>query len=150
MTCTRTGWESLVIRDFFDTNVLVYAISDNEPEKQARARVLLSEAIENNSGTISAQVLGEFFTISISRRHVQPPLTPAEARLVIEQVSVLPVVALDLELVRRAVSTSQRYQISYWDGLIIAAAERSGCARVFTEDLNDGQAYHGVVAINPF
>ena len=144
------GWASLTARDFFDTNVLVYAISDNEPEKQAQARVLLTEAIENNTGTISAQVLGEFFTISISPRRVQPPLTPAEARLVIEQVSVLPVVALDLELVRRGLATCQRYQISYWDGLIVAAVERAGCARVFTEDLNDGQTYHGVVAINPF
>ncbi len=150
MICMMKGWASLTARDFFDTNVLVYAISDNEAEKQAQARVLLTEAIENNTGTISAQVLGEFFTISISPRRVQPPLTPAEARLVIEQVSVLPVVALDLELVRRAVNTSQRYQISYWDGLIIAAAERAGCARVFTEDLNNGQTYHGIVAINPF
>lgn len=150
MICMRKGWASLTTRDFFDTNVLVYAISDNEPEKQAQARVLLTAAIENNTGTISAQVLGEFFTISISPRRVQPPLTPAEARSVIEQVSVLSVVALDLELVRRAVHTSQRYQISYWDSLIIAAAERAGCARVFTEDLNSGQTYHGIVAINPF
>lgn len=66
MICMKKGWASLATRDFFDTNVLVYAISDNEPEKQARARVLLTEAIENNTGTISAQVLGEFFTISTS------------------------------------------------------------------------------------
>ena len=62
----------------------------------------------------------------------------------------MPVIAVDLLMVRHAIETSQRYAIAYWDALIIAAAERAGCTRVFTEDLNDGQTYHGVVAINPF
>ena len=137
-------------RDFFDANILVYAVDQREPEKQIRSRALLTDAIENHTGVVSAQVLGEFFTISTSPRHVQTPLTRDEAALVIEQVSVLPVVELNLTLVRRAVSTSRRYQISYWDGLIIAAAERAGCTRLITEDLNAGQSYNGVVTTNPF
>lgn len=137
-------------RDFFDANILVYAIDQSEPEKQIRSRALLTDAIENHTGVVSAQVLGEFFTISTSPRRVQTPLTRDEAALVIEQVSVLPVVELNLTLVRRAVSTSRRYQISYWDGLIIAAAERAGCTQLITEDLNAGQSYNGIVAINPF
>ncbi len=137
-------------RDFFDTNVLVCAVDRRDLEKQTRARALLTEAIENGSGVVSAQVLGEFFTISTSARRVPQPLSHSDARLIIEQVSVLPVVALDLSLVRRALDTRTRYQIAYWDALIIAAAERAGCTRLISEDLNAGQTYNGVVVVNPF
>ena len=137
-------------RDFFDTNVLVYAVDQRDPEKQARSRALLTEAIENNTGALSTQVLSEFFTVSTSRRRVPQPLSPTDARLIVEQVSVMPVIAVDLSMVRRAIDTSQRYGIAYWDGLIIAAAERAGCARLFSEDLNAGQSYNGVLAVNPF
>ena len=139
-------------RDFFDTNVLIYAIDRSEPEKQSRARALLRSAVENGTGVLSAQVLGEFFTLSISTspRHTRQPISRAEAEQVIERLSVLPVIPLDLPLVQRAVSTCQRYQISYWDALIIAAAERANCTRIFSEDLNTGQEYNGVVVFNPF
>ena len=137
-------------RDFFDTNILIYAVGADEPDKQNRARELLTAAIENDTGVISAQVLGEFFVISTSSRRVERPLTPTEARLIVEQVSVLTVVGLDLAMVRRALDTRARYQISYWDGLIIAAAERAGCTRILSEDLNAGQDYNGIVMVNPF
>ena len=137
-------------RDFFDTNVLVYAIDYRDPEKQTRARALLTDAIENNTGALSTQVLSEFFTVSTSRRRVPQPLSPADARLIVEQISVMPVIGVDLSLVRRAIDTSQRYGISYWDGLIIAAAERAGCTRLISQDLNAGQTYNGVVVVNPF
>ena len=137
-------------RDFFDTNVLVYAIDYRDPEKQTRARALLTDAIENNTGALSTQVLSEFFTVSTSRRRVPQPLSPADARLIVEQISVMPVIGVDLSLVRRAIDTSQRYGISYWDGLIIAAAERAGCTRLISQDLNAGQSYNGVMVVNPF
>ena len=142
-TATTTG-----NRDFFDANILVYAYDPRDPVKQAVAQRLLAGAIANDTGALSAQVLGEFFTVST--RRVVPPLSIGEAAHVIERVSVLPVVALDLPLVRRAVSTCQRYQISYWDALIIAAAERAGCTRIFSEDLNAGQSYNGIPLVNPF
>ena len=137
-------------KDFFDTNVLVYAVDANDLDKQNRAKTLLTDAIANNTGVISAQVLGEFFVTSTSPRRVAQPLAPADARLIIEQVSVLTVVEIDLLLVRKAIDTRARYQISYWDALIIAAAERACCTRIFSEDLNAGQLYNGVVVVNPF
>lgn len=142
-TATTTG-----SRDFFDANVLVYAHDPRDQRKQAVAQRLLADAIANDTGALSAQVLGEFF--NTATRRLPNRLSVEEAMQAIEQVSVLPVVALDLELVRRAVSACQRYQISYWDGLIIAAAERASCARLITEDLNDGQEYNGVAVFNPF
>lgn len=143
-----TGQSDTISRDFFDTNILVYGSDDSEPEKQVVARDLVEDAVENGSGVLSAQVLGEFFN-SVTRR-IRLPLSADEAELLIEKYSVMPVVALDLELVRRAVATCGQYQVSYWDALIIAAAERAGCARIISEDLNSGQSYHGVVVVNPF
>ena len=142
-TATTTG-----SRDFLDANVLVYAHDPRDPAKQAVAQRLLADAIANDTGALSAQVLGEFF--NVATRRVVPPLSIEEAAQAIERVSVLPVVALDLPLVQRAVSTCQRYQISYWDALIIAAAERADCTRIFSEDLNAGQLYHGIPLVNPF
>ena len=60
------------------------------------------------------------------------------------------VVAVDGVMVDRAIDTHRQYQISYWDGLIIAAAERAECMTLLSEDLSAGQAYHGLRVENPF
>lgn len=143
-----TGQSDTISRDFFDTNILVYASDDSEPDKQPLTIELVESAVENSSGVVSAQVLGEFFN-SVTRR-IRRPLSMDEAELLIEKYSVMSVVELDLDLVKRAVVTCGQYQVSYWDALIIAAAERAGCARIISEDLNPGQSYHGVVVVNPF
>lgn len=135
-------------REFFDTNILIYASDRSEPEKQSQARRLLKHAIENETGVVSAQVLGEFFMV-VTRR-IQEPLTIEETEQVIEQLAILSVVDIDVALVRQAIGTCRRYRISYWDALIVAAAERAGCTRILSEDLNPGQIYHNVAVVNPF
>ena len=135
-------------RDFFDTNVLVYVYDSSEPRKRAQAFELLVRAMEQESAVLSAQVLGEFF-ITVTRK-IAHPLSDDEAEEVIREVAILPVVELDLPLVQRAISTCRRYQITYWDSLIIAAAERAGCTRILSEDLNQGQSYNGILVVNPF
>lgn len=144
----RSAWGDMADREFFDTNILIYASDRSAPEKQDRARRLLKHAIENETGVVSAQVLSEFFMV-VTRR-IQEPLSIEEAEQVIEQLAILPVVELDLALVRQAIGTCRRYQISYWDSLIVAAAERAGCTRVLSEDLTPGQIYHNVAVVNPF
>ena len=135
-------------KDFFDTNVLVYAHDPRDLAKQALTQRLLTDAIANDTGVVSAQVLGEFFN-AVTRR-IPTPLTIEEAEQAVEQFGVLTVIQIDLPLVQRAVATCRRYQISYWDALIIAAAERAGCTRLISEDLNPDQTYNGVTVINPF
>ncbi|MDE0486713.1 MAG: PIN domain-containing protein [Nitrospira sp.] len=135
-------------REFFDTNILIYASDRSAPEKQSQARRLLKHAIENETGVVSAQVLSEFFMV-VTRR-IQEPLPIEEAEQVIEQLAILSVVDIDVALVRQAIGTCRRYQISYWDALIIAAAGRAGCTRILSEDLNPGQTYHNVAVVNPF
>ena len=139
---------SLTDRTFLDTNVLVYAYDRRDPVKQSKAVELLSTYIQEQTATVSAQVLGEFFN-TVTRR-IPEPLPAEEAQEAVYAISALPVVALNLALVRRAISTHRRYGISYWDALIIAAAESASCARILTEDLNPGQSYHGIVVVNPF
>lgn len=139
---------SILDRQFIDTNILVYAYDIDEPEKQARAQTLLRESIEAETGVLSAQVLGEFFTV-VTRR-IPNPLSAEEAEEVIRIVGALPVVEIDIRLVRRAISIHRRYGIAYWDSLIVAAAERGECNRILSEDLNPGQSYQDIVVVNPF
>jgi len=133
---------------FLDTNILVYAYDEHEPEKQIRAQTLLRTAIQEESAVLSVQVLGEFFVV-VTRR-IKEPLSANDAEKIIDALSILPVVEIDLTLVKRAIATKTRYRISYWDLLIVAAAERAGCSTILSEDLNHGQEYNGVLVENPF
>ncbi len=97
---------------------------------------------------ISTQVLGEFFTVVT--RKIRHPISVSDARQIIKNISVIDVQEIDLPVVERALETVDIYNISYWDSLIVAAAERARCDRIVTEDLNAGQLYHGMAAVNPF
>ena len=93
-------------------------------------------------------MLGEFFNV-VTRR-IPNPLSVEEAEEVIHRVVVLPVVELVWALVQRAIDTHKQYGITYWDSLIVAAAERAGCTRIISEDLNPGQSYYGIAVVDPF
>lgn len=93
-------------------------------------------------------MLSEFFTVVT--RHIREPLSVDEAQGLLNAFSIMPVLEVDLAMVNRAVDTHKVYGISYWDALIVAAAERGRCSKILTEDLNDGQIYHGILVANPF
>jgi predicted nucleic acid-binding protein len=139
---------SMSARVFLDTNVVVYAYDRHDPAKQARAQQILREGLEEDTAVVSAQVLGEFL-VTVTRK-IPVPLSLCEARNVVDLIGILCAVDIDRTLVKRAIETQQRYEISYWDSLIVAAAERSGCQRILSEDLQHGQSYHGVTVENPF
>jgi len=133
---------------FLDTNILVYAYDQHDPHKQKKAQELITDGIESENLVLSVQVLGEFFNV-VTRR-IPHPLTTDEAREIVSAISILPVQEIDLVMVNRAIDTRNLYPITYWDALIIAAAERAGCTSILTEDLNDGQTYHEILVRNPF
>ena len=135
-------------RTFLDTNILVYAYDQNEPKKQKIAQDILTDGIEQEHSVLSVQVLGEFF--NVVTRHIAQPMTSSEALEIIEMLSILPVQEIDATMVTRAIDTHKTYQISYWDALIVSAAERAGCTLLFSEDLSDGQTYHNILVRNPF
>ena len=132
---------------FVDTNVVVYAFDDDEPDKQARARDLLTGPAHETL-VVSTQVLAEFYVTAT--RTLARPLDPATARAAVAALSELPVVATDADLVLAGIDLSERHQLSLWDGLIVQAAVAAGCETILTEDLADGALLAGVRVQNPF
>jgi predicted nucleic acid-binding protein len=132
--------------DFIDTNVLVYAYDAGDPAKQKVARNLVRKAV---SGQVmaSTQVLAEF---AATMRRLTPPRRPQELCAMLDALGPMPVVVPDAGVVRRAVEATDRYGVTFWDGMIVAAAERGGCTRLLSEDFTAGQRYFGVTAVNPF
>lgn len=130
---------------FLDTNILIYAAlgSADEPAKYERAVELLTTRF----GT-SAQVLAEFYVNAQRRGAV--PLTADEAKEWVYRLSKKPFQSVDYKVIRAGIDHARRYQISYWDGAIIAAAERLGARVLYSEDLNHGQTYGSVRVENPF
>lgn len=134
-------------RSFVDTNVWVYAVDEADPEKQARARAALEPSADVDLVT-SAQVLGEFYVVVT--RKLANPVGGDQARAMVDRMSRLPTVPIDAGLVAAAIDGSEAWQVSYWDALILAAAEASGCSRVYSEDLGPGRTYGSVIVVNPF
>ena len=93
-------------------------------------------------------MLGEFFMVVTKK--INKPLSVSDARDIIKYMGRMKVQEIDVLIVERALDTLERYKISYWDALIIAAAERAQCKRILSEDLNAGQIYHGIEITNPF
>lgn len=133
---------------FIDTNVFVYAYDTHEPDKQRKAQTLITENILHEGTTISSQVLSEFFTVVT--RKIPEPLTPNEAQEIISDLKILNIIDIDFALVNRAIDNHSEYHLSYWDSLIVAAAERASCEKIFSEDMNAGQKYNGIIVVNPF
>jgi len=132
---------------FFDTNVLVYAAVRQDERKSATAQELIRHALEvNHDGVISVQVVTEFTNVMLNRFKMS-------AKAVDEWVSQFyPLLATEvtMDAVRNAMCIKEEYGIQYYDALIIATAEKLGCTEIVSEDLNDGQLYHGMAVVNPF
>lgn len=135
--------------DFLDTNILVYAYDRSDPEKRQIAQGLVRRAVTSSGETvISPQVLGEFASTLLHK--VSPAVRPARLLAVLDALSPIKLVDVSADTVRRAVEASAAYGIHFYDGMIVAAAERAGCARIWSEDLNAGQKYFGISVENPF
>jgi len=131
---------------FLDTNILVYAVSSTEADAPKRARAL--DLVRQSDFGLSAQVLQEFY-VTVTRK-IRKPLAPELAVALMDEYRVFPTVPTDYPLIVSAVERSLRYGISYWDGAIVAAAEVLEAKVLYTEDLNHGQHYGAVRAVNPF
>lgn len=142
------GKTSMKDKVFIDSNVLVYAHDIASPAKQKMAKEAVYEAIRSDRGAISTQVISEFY-ITITRK-IKSPLSVPEARREIELLSVLEIVEIDLTMIFSAIRFQSRWKISYWDGLILAAAEQAQCAFLLSEDMKDQENYDGIVVHNPF
>jgi predicted nucleic acid-binding protein len=133
---------------FVDTNILLYSRDASEPVKQAVASARLDALWEAHTGRLSVQVLNEIFVNAT--RKLDPGLTPEEAWDDIEALSAWDPLPLDMAVLGRAFGVQRRYGLSWWDSMIVAAAEASGCSKILSEDLADGASYFGIKVENPF
>lgn len=133
---------------FVDTNILVYTQDLAAGEKCSRAQALTSELWEVRKGVISTQVLQELYTAL--RRKLKSPMSALEAAEVLQDYAEWEVIVNNRESIFRAIELESRYKISFWDGLMLQAAERAGARTVYSEDLSHGGRYAGMLVVNPF
>ena len=119
--------------EFLDTNVLVYAYDPGDSFKQRVAQDLVRRAL---AGEIiaSTQVLAEFAATLLHK--MSPAADPKDVMAVLDALGPIRVVVPDGDIVRRAVEVRAEYGVHFYDGMIAAAAERGGCGRIWSEDLN--------------
>ena len=133
---------------FVDTNVLVYARDAAAGAKQQRASDWMAFVWRTGRGRLSVQVLQELY-VTLTRK-LRPGLTPDEARVEVRTLLAWQPVATDAGILERAWGLQDRFQLSWWDALIVASALATGSHYLLTEDLQDGQDLDGMLVVNPF
>ena len=133
--------------ELLDTNILVYAYDPRDPRKQEIARGLIRKAL-NGACVVSTQILAEFAAVLLHKQ--SPPADPVAVKKALDALSPITTIRPDSTMVRRAVEVRSTYGLHFYDGMMVAAAERAGCVRIWSEDLNSGQSYFGVQVNNPF
>jgi predicted nucleic acid-binding protein len=131
---------------FVDSNVFLYALDEADPNKQQAARKWRGELWKSRRGRVSFQVLGEIYVNAIRKW----PAAREEARAEIRDLLAWNPVITDAALLERGWKLQDRYQLSYWDALIVAAAKAAACRYLLTEDLQAEQMLDGIEVVNPF
>ena len=135
--------------DFIDSNVFVYLFDETDERKREIAGGIVKSALQFHSASISFQVVQE--TLNVLTCKLPTPMTAEDAGRFLEHVlGPLWRVSPSRALYRRALDLQARYRCSFYDSLIIAAALDSGCTRLYSEDLQDGQRIEGLTVENPF
>lgn len=132
---------------FFDSNILIYFADTRDLKKQRIADSLVKTAIENENGIISTQSLQEFYNASTKKMLCTPEKAKEYTKIF---ASSFDVQQISPDMIFNAIDISTANKISFWDSLIVSAAQDSGCVIVYSEDLNDGQIINGVKILNPF
>lgn len=133
---------------FFDTNVLVYAFDNGEPEKNAISKQLIHDFGGDGNLVLSTQVLQEFYvTLTKVGRSL---LTREEAGELVNDFAEFPLVQVDKNIISWAMKRHQSKAFSFWDALIVEAALQSGCSQLLSEDMQDGLVIGSLTIRNPF
>ena len=150
MISTQSAWIAMdgATRSFVDTNVLLYAYDASETAKQPVARETLARLWAEHGGTLSTQILQEFY--NAATRKLSPPITRSEAREIVGLYAAWPVVLLDPALIVAATQLEESHQLSFWDALVVEAARVAGADRLLTEDMQHGRVIEGIRIENPF
>ncbi len=134
---------------FIDTNIFVYAFDKDVPDKNKIANNLIKSAIIDHKGCISYQVIQEF--LNVSNKKFEVPLSISDCKKYLDSVlSPLCEIFTSVDLYHRALEIMERWQYSFYDSLILAAAIQSDCKILYSEDLQHNQNIQSITIINPF
>jgi predicted nucleic acid-binding protein len=133
-------------RYFVDSNVFLYIFDKANPTKQAQAEAWLAWLWENACGALSWQVIQEFYW-NVLRKY---RASPEEARSYVKLIREWNPPDVTMGMIERAWHWTDQAQVSFWDGLIVAAAERTRCSFLLSEDFQAGQQFDAVTILNPF
>jgi len=131
---------------FADANVILYAMTTGDAQKHSLARDWMSALWASSMGRVSWQVLCEFYVNAV--RKAGMPI--ADARRAVKSLTLWNPLEISFGLVERAWHWEDKAHVSWWDALIIAAAERAGCRWLLTEDLQHGRQFGAVHVVSPF
>jgi predicted nucleic acid-binding protein len=136
----------MAIRSFIDTNILIYAEANDDSANQRAALALLKQLNASSSGVLSTQVLKEYCNVAIKKLK----LPPAHIRAQLDLYEQFEVVQVTPAIIRAALDLHQTRSISFYDAVVRTCAHTAGCAVLYSEDMNAGQAIDGVQIVNPF
>jgi predicted nucleic acid-binding protein len=133
---------------FVDANILIYAEDTRDGGKHALARQWLGTLWQLRTGRVGAQTLNEFY-VNVTRK-IQPSMPSGDARAEVRRYAHWRPWQVDHATVETAWAIESRYGLHFWDCLVVAAAQHSGCTYLLSEDMGHGQHYGSVQVINPF
>jgi predicted nucleic acid-binding protein len=135
-------------RCFLDTNIFIYSIDRRDAVKELKATELVRDSLSSHKGVVSFQVVQEFFN---AQKRMVAPMSTELAQLYLERVF-LPLLRVhsSVALYHEALAFRSRYQLSWYDSLIVCAALRAECTILFSEDLQHNQTFGKVRVVNPF
>ncbi len=134
--------------EFCDTNILVYAYDRTAGAKREQARALIERLWRTRSGVLSVQVLQELFVTLTGK--VATLLEPSAARGIVADLTTWRIIEPTATDVLFAIDAAARWQLSFWDAMIITTAQRAGSLVLWSEDLASGQTFDGLTVKNPF
>ena len=134
------------VRSFLDSNVLVYSDDHDSPQKQTVALDLLEQIRLDGTGVVSTQVLQEYFVSATRKLRVPASI----ARRKTELFARFALVQVDLPDILAAIDLHRLHQLSFWDALIVRAAQVARCGVLYSEDLGSGSRLDGLEIVNPF
>ena len=133
---------------FVDSNVLVYARDPRDTAKRSHAARWIAYLWKERLGRSSAQVLAEYY-VTVTHK-LRPRVPASDAWDDVESFLTWRPQAIDGALMQRARGIERRYRLSWWDSMVVAAAQLQDCALLLTEDLQDGAAFGSVTVRSPF
>ncbi len=136
------------VKVFVDTNILVYSRDASEPEKQHQAMAWMKHLWGSRNGRLSFQVLQEFYSTVTTK--LRPGMEPQNARDDVQSLFAWHPIPVSEDVIKRAWFIQDRFKFSWWDALIVSAAQIGDCSYLLTEDLHENQLLGNVRVINPF